>query len=405
MSINEQKRIKINAGLLVESNYDFKMNLPEDIIMLFTLFKKHNKKLYIVGGAVRDALLGKIPKDIDVVTDALPNEVENLLTAENIYNFPSGKNFGIISAVINDETYEIATFRSDNYTDSADGRRPDSITFASMEDDAKRRDFTINALYYDIDEKKVIDLVGGVEDLKNKKIKPVGNAHDRFTEDRLRTLRALRFAHRFGSTLDKETIDAIIHFKDLPGVSSERIRDEFIKSLHSSQKPEEFLEQFLKLGLGPRVFGNIKLDTRHVSELRHPVLVLAKLLWNNDVISIQNSLINFKTPKNEIDGVLFLKNIHDRFKDFDKLTFDPIIDGKWLMILIKNKNLLFQNNVLTKYEILLWSKIMNLPLNVINAFINYVPTVTALNFPDIAPGKELGEKIILGNANNFIKSF
>ena len=405
MSISEQKRIKMNAGLLVELSYDFRMNLPEDIIMLFTLFKKHNKKLYIVGGAVRDALLGKIPKDIDVVTDALPNEVENLLTAENIYNFPSGKNFGIISAVINDETYEIATFRSDNYTDSADGRRPDSITFASMEDDAKRRDFTINALYYDIDEKKVIDLVGGVEDLKNKKIKPVGNAHDRFTEDRLRTLRALRFAHRFGSTLDKETIDAIIHFKDLPGVSSERIRDEFIKSLHSSQKPEEFLEQFLKLGLGPRVFGNIKLDTRHVSELRHPVLVLAKLLWNNDVISIQNSLINFKTPKNEIDGVLFLKNIHDRFKDFDKLTFDPIIDGKWLMILIKNKNLLFQNNVLTKYEILLWSKIMNLPLNVINAFINYVPTVTALNFPDIAPGKELGEKIILGNANNFIKSF
>ena len=405
MSINEQKRIKINAGLLVESNYDFKMNLPEDIIMLFTLFKKHNKKLYIVGGAVRDALLGKIPKDIDVVTDALPNEVENLLTAENIYNFPSGKNFGIISAVINDETYEIATFRSDNYTDSADGRRPDSITFASMEDDAKRRDFTINALYYDIDEKKVIDLVGGVEDLKNKKIKPVGNAFDRFTEDRLRTLRALRFAHRFGSTLDKETIDAIIHFKDLPGVSSERIRDEFIKSLHSSQKPEEFLEQFLKLGLGPRVFGNIKLDTRHVSELRHPVLVLAKLLWNNDVISIQNSLINFKTPKNEIDGVLFLKNIHDRFKDFDKLTFDSIIDGKWLMILIKNKQQLLQNNILSKYDILLWSKIMNLPLNVINAFINYVPTVTASNFPDIAPGKELGEKIILGNANNFIKSF
>lgn len=392
------------AGIIQENEYDFKMNIPNNINLIFNVFHKNNYKLYVVGGAVRDAFVGIKPKDFDLVTNAIPSEVQKMLSSSGINNFPKGESFGVISAVIDGEEYEIATMRSEDYS-NGDGRRPSSVVFSNIESDVMRRDSTINALYYDIENNKIIDLVGGINDIKNKKIRAVGNPFDRINDDRLRSLRYLRFAHRFGSTLDKETIDAIIHFKDLPGVSSERIRDEFIKSLHSSQKPEGFLEQFLKLGLGPRVFGNIKLDTRHVSELRHPVLVLAKLLWNNDVISIQNSLINFKTPKNEIDGVLFLKNIHDRFKDFDKLTFDPIIDGKWLMILIKNKNLLFQNNVLTKYEILLWSKIMNLPLNVVNAFINYVPTVTASNFPDISPGKELGEKIILGNANNFIKSF
>lgn len=404
MQKNDKNRVLKNAGLLTEAEYDFSIDLPSDVLVLFNIFKKHGKKLYVVGGAVRDALLGKTPKDFDVVTDALPDDIENILSKENIYNFPSGKNFGIISAVLNDETYEIASFRSDNYLDSADGRRPTSVTFGDIKGDAFRRDLTINALYYDIESKKIIDLVGGVEDLKNKKIKPVGNAHDRFSEDRLRSLRVLRFSHRFGSTLDNETIQAIIHFKDLSGVSNERIRDEFNKALHSSQHPEYFLEEFLSLGLGPRTFGNVELDTSHAPDLRNPVLVLAKLLWKNVDQEIRKCLLNFKSPSDEIDAVVFLKNIVDRFKNFDKLVFDPQIDGKWLLILNRAKNLMLKRGVLTEGDIQLWSQIMGLNGHLIKTFIDFEPIYSGSDFPEMKQGKELGEKISVENAKHFLKN-
>lgn len=403
MSINEQKRIKINAGLLVESNYDFKMNLPEDIIMLFTLFKKHNKKLYIVGGAVRDALLGKTPKDIDVVTDALPNEVENLLTAENIYNFPSGKNFGIISAVINDETYEIATFRSDNYTDSADGRRPDSITFASMEDDAKRRDFTINALYYDIEEKKVIDLVGGVEDLKKNKIRPVGSAMDRFTEDRLRVLRAIRFSNRFGTELEPDIVKAIQHYKDLPGVSNERIFEEFEKGLKQSIKPEKFILDLIKYGLMDRCFGPVNIDKNIIPGLRDLVLVLSHLLWNNPPSKIEKVIIEgLKTKHEYVKAIQFLQKIKQQFESFDKLVFDPIVDRNWFDVMVKLKNIVLENKILSKDQILKWGKFWNIDSMLLNKFIDHTSSVSAINFPDLK-GEELGKAIKIGNAKEFYK--
>jgi len=286
----------------------------------------------------------------------------------------------------------------------SDGRRPTSVTFGDIEGDSKRRDLTINALYYDIDRDVVIDLVGGIEDLKNKIIKPVGDAMDRFTEDRLRTLRALRFAHRFGSTLDKQTIDAIIHFKDLPGVSNERIRDEFYKALHSSQNPESFIEQFLSLGLGPRTFGKLSagLDTRPVPGLRDPLLVLAKLLLSNTPTEITNSLQNFKASRNEVSAILFLKNVYDRFLDFDRMVFDPEIDSNWFSVIVKQKNTLIDNGSITLEQILEWAKIKKLDKHVISRFISFELPYSAQDFPDMKPGLELGQKINFENAKAFI---
>lgn len=392
-------------GLITEDEYSFHIDLPENIYNLFKVFQKHGKKLFVVGGAVRDALLNKEPKDFDVVTDALPDEIEQILNSEKIYNFPSGKNFGIISAVINNETYEIATFRKDNFEGEMNGRKPTSISPANIEDDAMRRDLTINALYYDISRDIVIDLVGGVEDLKNKRIKPVGNALDRFEEDRLRILRALRFAHRFGSTLDKDTIDAIIHFKDLPGVSNERIRDEVYKALHSSKKPEEFIEQFLSLGLGPRTFGKLSvgLDTRPMPELRDPILVLAKLLLYNTPGEITKSLQNFKATKDEIGGILFLKNLYDRFHDFDKMVFNPETDGNWLSVFIKQKNILLDNGVLTPEQIMEWARIKKINPDLVSYVLKYKFRFSAEDFPNLKPGLELGNKINVENAKEFIR--
>lgn len=394
-----------NAGLIKETvRLKYQIEIPSNINFLYVVFKKHNKKLYIVGGAIRDILLHQKPKDYDLVSDALPSEIESILNSEKIYNFPSGKNFGIVSAVINDEIFEIATFRSDNYSDDSDGRRPDSIEFTDIYGDHKRRDFTINSLYYDIEAGEIIDFSGGIEDLKNKIIKPVGDAMDRFTEDRLRTLRALRFAHRFGSTLDKQTIDAIIHFKDLPGVSNERIRDEFYKALHSSQNPESFIEQFLSLGLGPRTFGKLSagLDTRPVPGLRDPLLVLAKLLLSNTPTEITNSLQNFKASRNEVSAILFLKNVYDRFLDFDRMVFDPEIDSNWFSVIVKQKNTLIDNGSITLEQILEWAKIKKLDKHVISRFISFELPYSAQDFPDMKPGLELGQKINFENAKAFI---
>ncbi len=403
MALKNTKRNKELAGILLEAEYDFKMHVPDNIMILLHAFLKNNKKLYIVGGAVRDALLKREPKDFDVVTDALPDEVKQILDSEKISNFPSGKNFGILTAVINNDSYEIATFRADKYSENSDGRRPDEVVYGDIIDDSERRDLTINALYYDIQNQKVIDLVGGVEDLKNKKIKPVGDAISRFTEDRLRTLRALRFAHRFGSTLDKETIDAIIHFKHLPGVSNERIRDEFYKALESTPKPEEFVEQFLSLGLGPRTFGNnINIDLRHVKELREPVLVLAKLLWNNNPQNIKQSLLGFKCTSDEIKSILFLKMLLDKFKEFDKVVFDPFTDGKWLEQMIVTRDILFQKKILNSQIIKTWAELMSLNNQIISFFVDFIPPFSAKDFPDMKPGKELGAKITIENAKAFL---
>lgn len=165
--------------------------VPEDIKKIKDIFVKNGHKLFVVGGAVRDALLGKTPKDWDLATDAVPDKVEAMMKGAGLRTLPTGKAFGVINVFTDDDEFEIATFRGDGeYTDN---RRPDSVTFTDIETDAKRRDLTCNALYYDIDTNEVVDLVGGVEDIKNGVVRTVGNPADRFKEDPIRIMRFIRF--------------------------------------------------------------------------------------------------------------------------------------------------------------------------------------------------------------------
>lgn len=401
----KNKRAMQIAGLLLEAEYKFYIDISEPIRQIYNAFNSQGKKLYVVGGAVRDALLGKTPKDYDLATDAIPTDVQQILTNAGISNFPKGESFGVIAAVIDKEVYEIATFREEDYT-GGDGRRPneDSIAFTDMATDVSRRDLTINALYYDIAAGMVIDLVGGVEDLRNKRVRTVGNPMDRFAEDRLRTLRALRFAHRFGSTLDKQTIDAIVHFKELPGVSSERIRDEFIKALHSSQKPEEFIDEYIKLGLMPRTFPGLVIDNHTISTIRNIAVVLAKLLWKNDVQKVVKGLYNAKFTGDEIESVAFLLELKVRLQDFDRLVFDPTVDGYWFMNLIKKRDIILEKGVLDFSDFMDWSKISTINSHIMSSFLNFKPKFSAKDFPNMKPGKELGAKIAYENSNYFLQN-
>lgn len=199
---------------------------------------------YFVGGCVRDSILGREVKDIDIVTSALPSDIQTIF--QKTYNI--GEAFGIVNVVNNSINYEIATFRKE--TGYTDGRHPGLIEYAKTpQDDSKRRDFTINALYYDPVENNILDFASGIPDLKKGILRTIGNAEDRFTEDYLRILRAVRFGIRFDFSIDIEIVTAIKKLSsNTELISKERVRDELTK-IFTGPYPDKALSLLDDTGL------------------------------------------------------------------------------------------------------------------------------------------------------------
>ncbi len=178
------------------------------------------------GGCVRDRILGVEAKDYDIATDARPEVVQRIFD----HTVPVGAKFGVIVVVLDGEPFEVTTFRAD--APYVDGRRPSSVRFGTIEEDAIRRDFTIGGMYYDPIDDRVIDLVGGVGDLRAGVIRAIGNPYDRFDEDRLRILRAARFAARFNFAIDPATWTAMKRAAPtIMGISAERIGEELVRMM------------------------------------------------------------------------------------------------------------------------------------------------------------------------------
>ena len=193
--------------------------MKKAIETLFQVFREHHKQLYIVGGAVRDMLLGQTPSDYDFTTDALPDEVEHTIIV--------GKRFGTIGVIIDRKVYEITTFRRE--AGYGDGRHPDEVLFTGdVREDVRRRDFTINGLLMD-EHGCIFDYVGGLKDLRKGMVRCIGNPGRRFEEDRLRKWRCIRLAAEKRMELDEETRYAIRDDPDTTGVSIERIREELTR--------------------------------------------------------------------------------------------------------------------------------------------------------------------------------
>ena len=206
-------------------------------IQLVTTLKEKGFQAYWAGGCVRDMLLGKHPKDYDIVTDATPDQIEELFEK----TYPVGKEFGVILVHEEGHNFEVATFRSD--AGYSDGRRPDYVTFSDPKEDALRRDLTINALYYDPIEEKVIDFVGGQEDLNEHLIRFVGDPEERILEDYLRLLRAVRFKATLDFQWHPDTYQALKkHAGKAGNVSAERIREELNKIMMSDFAVQAFWE-------------------------------------------------------------------------------------------------------------------------------------------------------------------
>ena len=311
--------------------------------------------MYVVGGAVRDALLGKKPKDFDLATDAKPDEVVEILKKGGIPTIGEvGQQFGVVIAKTPSfkEGMEIATFRED----IGKGRRPDAVEYSTIDKDVLRRDLTINALFYDIDREEVVDLVGGIADIQSNTIRTVGRAQERFEEDPLRKLRALRFAGRTGSELEKNTAEAIIGDNSLEGVSSERIRDEFKKSIISAKSPKKYLEMVEYFSLWGVMFGDMAINKTFINA-HSWILQITELFKDNNDLKIKKDLNRMSFTNLEIDCILFLKH-------FLELRPETVFD-------LHKK---YKISGVDKRDVLEYAKINRMDLKMVKAFLKYKPT-------------------------------
>ena len=221
--------------------------LPEKVSRILNTLSAAGFEAFAVGGCVRDAILGRVPGDWDITTNALPEQVKALFRR----TVDTGIAHGTVTVMLGSDGFEVTTYRLDG--DYSDSRHPDKVTFtASLEEDLKRRDFTINAMAYH-PEKGMIDLFGGQEDLQRRIIRCVGDPRERFDEDALRIMRALRFSAQLGFRIEEQTRAAIRAFAPrLQLISRERIHDEFLKLLLSPH-PDR-LADMAECGITAQVF-------------------------------------------------------------------------------------------------------------------------------------------------------
>lgn len=204
------------------------LTIPEKVEFIINKLETAGFEAYAVGGCVRDSILGRKPDDWDITTSAKPEQVKALFRR----TVDTGLQHGTVTVMIDKEGFEVTTYRVDG--EYEDGRHPKEVTFtASLEEDLKRRDFTINAMAYNTSS-GLVDMFGGLEDIKKKIIRCVGNPLERFTEDALRIMRAVRFSAQLGFEIEKETKAALsVIAPNLKNVSAERIETELVKLLVS----------------------------------------------------------------------------------------------------------------------------------------------------------------------------
>lgn len=368
--------------------------IPQSVKDLNELFKEHGKKLYLVGGSVRDFLTGDKPKDFDLATDALPDEVLEIVGSTYRTNL-QGKAFGVVVVFTKEvpEGMEIATFRED----VSKGRNPEVKLGVTIEDDVKRRDLTYNSLFYDLDKREIVDLVGGKSDLESGITRMVGDPIERFDEDSLRILRAFRFSSRYEHPLHKDTEAAIAKRKQLENIdpetgemkriSQERVWEEVKKAWKQAKDFNFYLNFFTKFDMWDQVFpgSNINTDLIKSSDF---VVVIANLFKNEPLNRLELKLVqDYKIESDTAKKVMFLLS-------FSTLTPETAFE------MFKKKEQCF----ITDATILEWIKVSSINDPVKIKFLEYNPSTSAeeLMAKGIT-GRDLGIKIKELEVENFKK--
>ncbi|MDR1150502.1 MAG: CCA tRNA nucleotidyltransferase [Clostridiales bacterium] len=304
---------------------------------------KNNFSAYLVGGCIRDFLLNKNPKDFDIATSALPNDIKKIF-----YKTVSiGIKHGTIIVIVNKKNIEITTFRIDgNYKNF---RKPDKVFFIDrLNQDLARRDFTINAMAYDFKNKKIIDLYDGKNDIKKKIIRCVGNANERFKEDALRMLRSLRFAMNLNFDIEKKTYRALKNNIELiKFISYERIRDEFLKLISSRKLDKLYLIcdcEILKIiskDLYDYISKNLDYIKKNLSNLKDKkyIFLLIVLLKDLDKKKIIEILKLFKIDtksirliKNIIEFINIKLAVKDNYYELKKIIFKLGFENLFILL-------------------------------------------------------------------------
>jgi tRNA nucleotidyltransferase/poly(A) polymerase len=368
----------------LESKSDMWDIIPQSVKELHELFQSAGKKLYLVGGSVRDFLTGDKPKDFDLATDALPDEVLEIVGDKFRTNL-QGKAFGVVVVYTKEvpEGMEIATFRED----VSKGRNPEVKLGVTIEDDVKRRDLTYNSLFYDLDTRQIVDLVGGKEDLQSGITRMVGDPIERFDEDSLRILRAFRFASRYEHPLHKDTESAIEKRKQLQNIdpetgemkriSQERVWEEMKKAWKQAKDYNYYLSFFTKFDMWDEVFPSANINTNLV-ESKDLVVVIANLFKNESTLGLADRLAQeYKIELELATKVAFLISLLN-FKVED--VFD-----------IYKKR---QQCAITDATILEWLKVQTIDTNELVKFVEYRPSVSAQELMSQGfKGKDLGIEI------------
>ena len=393
------KFIKETNGMKDENIRKISANipLPNDIIGISNAYIKAGKDIFLVGGAVRDFIQGKEPKDWDLVTNALPEESKEILKGFKLSD-EQGKNFGVLRLYTKDEPegYEIASYRRDissGRDTKGDDQKVEMGKHITIFDDCMRRDLTMNALFYDIKNKEIVDIVGGVDDIRNGVVRAVGDPMQRFAEDRLRICRIFRFAARTGGSIDTNTTKAIRNDNRLKGigpkddVSQERIFEEFKKAWKQSLNFNDYLNFFTKFDMWEQVFpgANINTDLIKSSDF---VVVIANLFKNEPLNRLEDKLVQgYKIESDTAKKVIFLLS-------FSTLTPETAFE------MFKKKEQCF----ITDTTILEWIKVSSINDPVKIKFLEYKPSTSAeeLMAKGIT-GRDLGIKIKELEVENFKK--
>jgi len=368
----------------LESKSDMWDIIPQSVKELHELFQSAGKKLYLVGGSVRDFLTGDKPKDFDLATDALPDEVLEIVGDKYRTNL-QGRAFGVVVVYTKEipEGMEIATFRED----VSKGRNPEVKLGVTIEDDVKRRDLTYNSLFYDLDTRQIVDLVGGKEDLQSGITRMVGDPIERFDEDSLRILRSFRFASRYEHPLHKDTESAIQKRKQLENIdpetgemkriSQERVWEEMKKAFKQAKDYNYYLSFFTKFDMWNEVFPGANINTNLVKS-KDLVVVIANLFKNESTLGLADRLAQeYKIELELATKVAFLISLLN-FKVED--VFD-----------IYKKR---QQCAITDATILEWLKVETIDTNELVKFVEYRPSVSAQELMSQGfKGKALGDEI------------
>ncbi|MBU1259914.1 MAG: hypothetical protein KKE31_07525 [Planctomycetes bacterium] len=290
------------------------MTSKQAAIQIIRKLRKSGFEALLAGGCVRDMLCGNKPKDYDVVTSAKPAEVCRLFRR----TIKVGAKFGVIIVLVDSHQVEVATFRAE--TGYSDGRRPDKVSFTSAKEDALRRDFTINGMFYDPLKKEVIDYVGGRGDLKKKTIRTIGKPAERFSEDYLRMLRAVRFSAQLDFKVEKNTLNAVKRYSaNIVKISGERITME-LESLLAAFERKKGVKLLIETGLAKKIFPVFKSKSKtqfagKVFEFLPKQitfeLAIAAFFAGCDTNSVMKNLEILKLSRNQLKYIKFLLEKRD----------------------------------------------------------------------------------------------